>query len=267
MPGAGCLLHSDLGTPVDCPARFTTPGRESWPEPPRFASTEQIERLDDIIESLGDAGWNIDHTLVSQTLAKLRTSAELDAWLADFAAEAERKIGIHGERSAATGRGSASHQPSPTEGVLSDVRRRAPGRVTGGEKLPDVGTDWFPPEPGTKMPGVRVARVPGQIARRLRGRHFASFDDLRREFWTMVAQDRRLRSAFTYHPDNLTRMEQGYAPLVPGQDLAGRREWTGRGSNAVYQLNHTQALEHAGDVFDLDNLEIVTPFYHQEIGQ
>lgn len=59
---------------------------------------------------------------------------------------------------------------------------------------------------------------------------------------------------------NLARRQEGRAPFVnPSQAVGGR-------SNAVYQLNHKQALKNEGDVYDLDNLEIVTSLMHGEIG-
>ena len=48
---------------------------------------------------------------------------------------------------------------------------------------------------------------------------------------------------------------------------ATRVESVGSGSNAVCQLNHTLALEHGGALYDVDNIEIVTPKFHGEIGR
>lgn len=167
----------------------------------------------------------------------------------------------------------AAKQGAPTDrpegargGEATTVLRSRPGRATGGENLPDIRGQWFPevrdPAKGRGIPGtkdVRIAQIPGQIARKLRRiGDFKNFADFRETFWKLVASDPTLSKGWS--PRNLARMRDGRAPFVnPSQAVGGR-------SNAVYQLNHKQALKNAGDVYNLDNIEVVTPLMHGEIG-
>lgn len=92
----------------------------------------------------------------------------------------------------------------------------------------------------------------------MRGMDFKNFDDFRETFWRMVAQDPVLKQGWT--PGNLQRMENGLAPFV------ARSERAGGGSNAVYQLNHKQAIKSSGDIYNFDNIEVVSPRFHGAIG-
>lgn len=60
---------------------------------------------------------------------------------------------------------------------------------------------------------------------------------------------------------SLEEMKNGRPPFA----MSGQR--TGGGANAKLQLNHQQALEYAGEAFDLDNLEIVSPVFHEAMKQ
>lgn len=148
----------------------------------------------------------------------------------------------------------------------STVARNRAGTVSGGKQLADVTDAWFPINKKTEAP-ARVAAIPGQIARKMRRiKHFKSFRDFRETFWKLVAEDPVLgRPKTTTNPagwskSNISRMEQGYAPWAPsGERLGG-------GSNAKWQLNHKQAIKSDGDVYNLDNIEIVTPAFHKDVG-
>ena len=79
-------------------------------------------------------------------------------------------------------------------------------------------------------------------------------------FYDGVAADPVLGTGWS--PSSLTLMRQGQPPRI--SRAAGA---VGGGSNATIQLNHIQALEHGGGVYDLDNIEIVTPRMHGLLGQ
>ena len=120
--------------------------------------------------------------------------------------------------------------------------------------MPIVTNNWFGETPG------RIAPIPGQIAKILRNMgEFRSFAELRETLWRLVAEDPRLAPKGGWSKSNQTRMKGGRAPRVVGGQA------TGGGSNAKLQLNHRQAVEHAGDVYDLDNLEVVTPKMHGDM--
>jgi uncharacterized protein len=146
--------------------------------------------------------------------------------------------------------------------VKTDSLRRTPGRVTGGDNLPTINGNWFGERPGPNgnIPPGRIAPIPKQIAQRLKNiGDFRSFEDLRQTFWRLVAEDPGLAPPGGWRPSNMTLMRNGQPPQAHGS------QQTGGGSNAVLQLNHRQALEHAGEVYDLDNLEVVTPKMHEDM--
>ncbi|WP_225931314.1 hypothetical protein [Leptolyngbya sp. 7M] len=135
----------------------------------------------------------------------------------------------------------------------TDRLRRQPGTATGGENLPDVTGRWFQDQQS------RIARVPGQIARDMQGMHFDNFGQFREAFWRRVAADPNLSAG--WRPDNLENMRQGRAPGAPSA------ERTGGGGNAVYQLDHLTPIELSGGVYDLDNIQVVAPRTHVELGR
>ena len=142
----------------------------------------------------------------------------------------------------------------------TSVLRGRPGVASGGEDLPNVTGQWFHPQKGD--PGAldpRVARIPGQIAAKLRGMHFKNFDDFRETFWKMVAADPVLSTGWS--PANLSRLKRGLAPFAPASEAVGG------GSNAVYQLDHKLAIKNEGGVYDMSNIDIVTPGFHAKAGE
>ncbi|QRK12842.1 hypothetical protein JQX13_24100 [Archangium violaceum] len=96
--------------------------------------------------------------------------------------------------------------------------------------------------------------VPKDVASKLEGRTFQSFDDFRGEFWKAVSET---RYASEFSASNQTLMRSGYAPyVVEGQQLG---EW------AVYELHHMESIHQGGSVYDLSNLMITTPRFHQDV--
>jgi hypothetical protein len=129
--------------------------------------------------------------------------------------------------------------------------RREPGLVTGGNSAPRIyGSRWFA---GTDR---NVGRVPQQVADRLRGREFETFDEFRREFWRAVADTPELARQFS--PMEVRNMRhRGLAPLVDDSQVS-------KGKN-TFQLHHRTPISQGGAVYDLDNILIVTPRYHDEV--
>lgn len=223
---------------------------------PDFASPTQIDRLDRVLEAAEDAGIHFDPEGLRDYLRTTASSAEFESAIDQLS----RKVGVNEAFAESAGTVAA-----PAEQYLPAVAqlRAQPGVASGGSRW--TGRRIFPTSKGKR--DYRVAQVPSSIARRMSGMHFRTFDHLRETFWRMVANDPELAAEFAYHPENAGRMRDGLAPRVPSEALAGRKEWTGRGSNSVYQLNHQQAIEHYGEVYNLDNLEITSPAFHVEIGQ
>jgi hypothetical protein len=100
-----------------------------------------------------------------------------------------------------------------------------------------------------------VGQFPGQVAERLAGQKFSSFDDFRSTFWKTVADDPDLEQQFS--PQNLALMQQGLAPRVVESQTYG--------SQTQYVLHHIQPINDGGGVYNMNDLVIVTPLFHSQI--
>ncbi|MBE0543292.1 MAG: prepilin-type N-terminal cleavage/methylation domain-containing protein [Verrucomicrobia bacterium] len=132
-------------------------------------------------------------------------------------------------------------------GKLAQLRR-LPGVVKGVGKVIQ-GDRWLRGSQGN------AGFVPAQIAQRLAGRNFKNFDRFREAFWREVAADANLSKGFTF--DDLVAMRKGNAPAVDVTQRVGKK--------VSYELHHATPIQHGGDVYDLDNIIVVTPRYHQEV--
>ena len=99
-----------------------------------------------------------------------------------------------------------------------------------------------------------IGLIPQEIANKLSGRSFNSFDDFRSAFWKEVANS---SYASEFSTKNITRMSKGLAPKVVKSQQYGRL--------SSYILHHKTPIHAGGGVYDLNNLVIVTPIMHQEI--
>lgn len=96
---------------------------------------------------------------------------------------------------------------------------------------------------------------PKSVAEKLNGKKFANFDEFRKAFWKAVAEDELLIKEFD--KQNISRMEKGLSPFVRNtQNLGGQKN---------YILHHKTPINQGGEVFDMDNLIIVTPRFHKDI--
>jgi len=125
--------------------------------------------------------------------------------------------------------------------------RNLPGQVTGkGQKI--TGT-WLADA------GQGNAPIPSQIADKLRGRTFSSFDSFRQAFWLEVSKDPVLSQQFKRH--NFTHIQKGNSPFTREQDAVGGRE--------RYELHHITPISEGGEVYNVDNMGVTTPKRHIEI--
>ena len=125
--------------------------------------------------------------------------------------------------------------------------RLDPGTVTGQGK--DVTGIWL----AGATSGLG-APIPTEIADQLRGKSFASFDSFRRALWKAVAGT-GLVEQFT--DNSVDRMREGKAPKARYRDRAGKR--------SSFELHHTDEVAKGGKVYDVDNLNVVTPKHHIDI--
>ena len=125
--------------------------------------------------------------------------------------------------------------------------RLDPGTVTGQGK--DVTGIWL----AGATSGLG-APIPTEIADQLRGKSFASFDSFTRALWKAVAGT-GLVEQFT--DNSVDRMREGKAPKAGYRDRAGKR--------SSFELHHTDEVAKGGKVYDVDNLNVVTPKHHIDI--
>ena len=133
--------------------------------------------------------------------------------------------------------------------ILASQLRNSAGTATGGNNLSNITGRWLRGSTGI------AGRIPGQIATQLRGRSFSSFDEFRSAFWQAIASDRNLSQQF--RRGNRSLMSTGKAPVAPKSQQVG--------GQVTYQLHHVQPIHAGGGVYNLDNIVIVTPRYHQEM--
>lgn len=127
--------------------------------------------------------------------------------------------------------------------------RNSPGVASGASGLRDITGKWLRGSHGN------AGNVPGQIARQLEGQTFKKFDQFRVAFWKAAAGDSNLASQVS--AANIKRMQQGLAPIA-----AKSQQYGGIKS---YILHHSQPIHASGGVFDLSNINVVTPRFHQEV--
>nr|WP_290447693.1 S-type pyocin domain-containing protein [Pseudomonas sp. 21LCFQ02] len=123
--------------------------------------------------------------------------------------------------------------------------RNMPGTVSGeGQSVQGGWLSSFPERNGSP--------VPARIANQLRGMRFNNFSRFREAFWRLVAADEVLGKQFI--PSEISRMKQGYAPVVPENQRSGARQ--------VFEIHHIEFISNGGAVYDVDNLIIMTPKGH-----
>ena len=125
--------------------------------------------------------------------------------------------------------------------------RNTPGRAYGISLLPEVKGDWL------KM--NQYNPIPRSIARKLSGRSFRSFNEFRAAFWWEVSQDPVLSEQFK--PGNRTLMQRGLAPKTPTSGQYGRHDF--------WILHHEFELREGGGTYEMENIFVVTPRFHQDI--
>lgn len=132
--------------------------------------------------------------------------------------------------------------------VFRKTARDESGVVTGhGEEIAGI---WL--ETAGKELG---APIPNQIADKLRGEEFNSFDAFRKAFWLEVANDPDLLSQFS--KANQRIIKRGSSPFpIPTEQKGGRDR---------YEIHHVEEVQHGGKVYDVDNLRVMTPRRHIDI--
>ncbi|BBP73573.1 hypothetical protein PHLH6_55770 [Pseudomonas sp. Seg1] len=126
--------------------------------------------------------------------------------------------------------------------------RYEPGTVAGTGQV--VGENWL--GSATQPSG---SPVPAQIADQLRGQDFRNFDRFREKFWRTVAADSDLSKQFS--KADLKLLANGAAPSTDEIDSVGRRD--------KYEIHHIEHIKDGGEVYNIENLTIMTPHAHIEL--
>ncbi|WP_394167988.1 S-type pyocin domain-containing protein, partial [Photobacterium piscicola] len=132
--------------------------------------------------------------------------------------------------------------------VFKITARNEPGVVTGQGK--DITGIWL------EQAGQGLGSpIPSQIADKLRGKEFSSFDVFRKAFWIEVSKDDFLLSQLS--PSNQELIRKGYSPYTRYKDQVGGRQ--------VHEIHHKKEIQHGGDVYDVGNMTVTTPRNHINI--
>jgi hypothetical protein len=99
-----------------------------------------------------------------------------------------------------------------------------------------------------------VGVIPLEVAQKMVGKKYASFNAFRKDFWMNMADSSYAKE---FSPGNIAFMKKGLAPDVDPSQWLGQRK--------SFELHHRTPIHVGGAVYDLSNILIVTPRYHQEI--
>ena len=128
--------------------------------------------------------------------------------------------------------------------------RNTPGVAT-------VSTELMPAS-GRWLDASLPTPIPAQVGDALAGQSFNTFGDLRQAIWEQVGSNPDLNSGFSRA--NLAKMSDGLAPSAPTDWLTE----TGAFGD-VFNIHHANPIEFGGAVYDLSNLQIVSPKVHFDI--
>ncbi|MGY5538030.1 T6SS effector antibacterial DNase [Vibrio brasiliensis] len=94
--------------------------------------------------------------------------------------------------------------------------------------------------------------IPTKIAEALQGKQFKKFSDLQTAVWKEVSKHPDLLEQFS--KTNQNEILKGNAPFV-----IPKHKW---GKLDRYVLHHKKEIQHGGEVYNIDNLGVVTPRLH-----
>lgn len=100
----------------------------------------------------------------------------------------------------------------------------------------------------------QIGIIPNEVRDDLLGKEFKDFDDFREAFWKSVSNSNYSQE---FNTSNINRMKNGKAPFAPSSEAyKGQKK---------YILHHKQPIGKGGEVYNLDNLLVVSPKMHQQI--
>ena len=126
----------------------------------------------------------------------------------------------------------------------------SPGVATASTDLSLASGRWLDPRVPTP--------IPAQVGEALAGQTFKSFDKLRSAIWENIGNSPELSGGFSRA--NLAQLKAGNAPFAPSEFLADTGAFGER-----FNLHHVDPIVNGGPVYDLSNLQIVSPKAHFNI--
>ena len=139
------------------------------------------------------------------------------------------------------------HNASSIAELSATQMRNTPGIATvSGELTPASGT-WLDA-------GVPTL-IPAQVGEALAGQQFNTFGDLQSAIWEHIGSNPELNGEFT--SQNVAQMQDGFAPFAPAEYLNETGAF-GRSFN----IHHIDPISNGGSVYDLSNLQLVSPKAH-----
>ncbi len=157
----------------------------------------------------------------------------------------------------------ATTRPAPEEKAFADYililplpyippiyiyLRNNPGQVTGyGQKVSGI---WL-----SDANTENRSPVPSQIANRFSGRAFGNFDQFSKAFWLEISKDPELSRQFKR--GNAGNIRTGKAPAPKESEQVGGK--------IKSEIHHIKSISEGSEVYNVDNMGIVTPKHHIEI--
>jgi hypothetical protein len=236
---------------------------------PSFATAEHVDAVKSILRDFDLHAGNIDYDELRKFLHDAKNIEQLEEKIDILRSGANKFLDDKA-------RGIA---PFEIDKLSKTEKLRAkPGRVSGGDNLPVVTDEnvagWYNGKPfDVSKPPLSegsIMMLPKQVVDKLKTKfkdQKVNFRTLREAFWREMHDDPVVNKFFSDRGAaiSLNEMKNGRPPFALKE---GRM---GGGANAKLQLNHQLALEHMGDnveeVLNFDNLEIVSPKFHDEMKQ
>ena len=142
--------------------------------------------------------------------------------------------------------------PSNLVGLSASQKKNTPGIVTG------LFTSSVPLTGNTiRNSDFTTIAIPQEVAQQLVGKEFSSFDELRGAIYEAIGNSSYAAEYSTRNQNFMLGLQAPYAPrnLQTGESYSQQK----------YNIHHVKPVEDGGDVYNLDNLEIVAPKTHDEI--
>lgn len=211
----------------------------------------EINRLIDVLNQMAGVGDQLAVRRLHQQIANIQSvnnDARVKVVRYEQAKgkldESNQKLGIALEKK----KKAEAKEKKAKDKKEKEEKRKKPGTATGKGKK--VGDKWL--NDAGKENGVPI---PDRIADKLRGKKFNNFDEFRKKLWEEVSKDPELSKQF--NPQNKGNLKAGKAP-VP-------RETEQVGGRVKYEIHHETPISEGGEVYDIDNMRIVTPKRHIDI--